>query len=109
MKTIGWTALGAAVFALFAGAVDLEAKMNSGSVSVSAVVRERCIPSAVNLDAGAYSVAGSQDAVWVRSGRGGGAADVPKNQGRITVCRVPFQQAVAPALNQKDLVVTITY
>lgn len=112
MKTIRWTALGAAIFTLFTGVVDLGAKTSLGSVSVSAVVKERCIPSVEDLNGGAYSVAGSHDAVWVRSGKSGATtanANALRNQARFNICRVPFQQAVAPALNQKDFVVTITY
>ncbi|MHB8895782.1 MAG: hypothetical protein ACYC99_11485, partial [Candidatus Geothermincolia bacterium] len=106
MKTIRWTALGAAIFALFTGVVDVEAKMSSGYVSVSAVVKERCIPSVADLNIDEYSVEGSQDAVWVKRGKSGGTsanADVLRDRARVGVCRVPFQRVVTPDLNQKDL------
>jgi len=112
MKTLTLTALGVVGFVLMLGVGDLEASTNAASVGVSAVVKERCAPVATNVGAGASSVVGTPDAVWVRSGMTSEStvvAAATKDQARVKVCRVPFHQVVAPATNQGDLVVTITY
>jgi len=116
MKRIRWAAIGAAIIALSAGAADLEAAPRTGSVSVSATVLDACIPSATNLAVGAYAVRSTPYAAWIATAAAGsdaptaGANEIPPPQpARKTLCRVPLQQTVSPAVLREDLVVTVNY